>query len=133
VTGSDAEEKDDESDDEGDDEGDDESDSNGVEMKFVEEFWSPLPKGGRWTKQTYTQRVYAYILLLTDDEEGTDHRHLVAEDLLPAGRTKKKMLADQNECYVDVVAEWRKSHPSTPKRPTRPDDAPIGRRTRANS
>ena len=88
-------------------------------MKIVAEFWmiwSPLPKGGRWTKQTYTQRVY--ILLLTDDEEGTDQRHLVAEDLLPAGRTKKKMLADQNEFYVDVIAESRKSHPSTPKRPT---------------
>ena len=88
-------------------------------MKIVAEFWmiwSPLPKGGRWTKQTYTQRVY--ILLLTDDEEGTDQRHLVAEDLLPAGRTKKKMLADQNELYVDVIAESRKGHPSTPKRPT---------------
>jgi hypothetical protein len=131
VTGSDAEEKADERDDEGDDEGDDESDSNGVEMKIVEEFWSPLPKGGRWTKQTYTQRVY--ILLLTDDEESTYQRHFVAEDLLPAGRTKKKMLADQNEFYVDVIAEWRKSHRSNPKPPTRPDDAPIGRRTRANS
>lgn len=112
-------------------ESDDENDPelHDVEMKIVQEIWSPRPKSDRrWTKKTYTQRLYR--LRLTDDEGNTDLRSIVAEDLAPTKDTPA-VLAEQNDFYDDVIAEWRKTHPSAPDRPTRPK--PPEKRTGATS
>jgi hypothetical protein len=95
-----------------------EPDAEGEEIEYtiVEEYWSPPPKGGKWSKQTYSQRMYR--LRMTDDEGGTDFRALVAEDLAPTKFTPL-VLADQNAFYEEAIAGWREGHPSPPTRPTR--------------
>jgi hypothetical protein len=95
------------------DESGDEGDE--VEYTIVEEYWSPPPKGGKWSKRTYAQRMYR--LCMTDDEGGTDFRELVAEDLAPTQYTPLT-LADQNDFYKEAIAGWRVDNPSPPDRPT---------------